>query len=143
MQIREYMTNDHRECDGLFAKVEELVGNKDFEGAKKAFKNFKERTLHHFIQEEDFLFVEFSKVTGMVGGPVEVMTYEHNQMRLLFENIQNALDSSNANDFFGLSESLMILLQQHNMKEEQMLYNMIQMHLDSQNDQIVQHLQEM
>ena len=143
MQIREYMTNDHRECDEIFAKVEELVGKKDFEAAKEAFKSFKERTLHHFKQEEEFLFVEFTKATGMVGGPVEVMTYEHNQMRAIFENMQNALDSGNANEFFGFGESMMILLQQHNMKEEQMLYNMIQMHLDSRNDQIVQQLQEM
>ena len=33
------------------------------------------------------------------------------------------------NHFFGVSESLMMLMQQHNMKEEQMLYKMADMHL--------------
>ena len=35
-----------------------------------------------------------------------------------------------------------ILLQQHNAKEEQMLYTMIQQHLGGQNDEIVKKLQE-
>ncbi|MDE7316924.1 MAG: hemerythrin domain-containing protein [Helicobacter sp.] len=79
----------------------------------------------------------------MSGGPVEVMTFEHNQMRGLLEQIQAALEKGDEEAFFGLSDSMMILLQQHNMKEEQMLYNMIQMHLGASNDELVAQLSSM
>lgn len=79
----------------------------------------------------------------MSGGPVEVMTFEHNQMRGLLEQIQDSLEKGDEEAFFGLSDSMMILLQQHNMKEEQMLYNMIQMHLGASNNELVAQLSSM
>ena len=137
MQIREFMTQDHRDCDGSFAGVEEAVEKGDFAGARAAFETFKEKTLRHFAREEELLFPEFTAVTGMRGGPVEVMEYEHEQIRSLFAPLDEALANGDADGFYGTSEGMMILLQQHNMKEEQMLYNMIQMHLGERNDELV------
>lgn len=143
MQIREFMVQDHRECDESFANVEEAVENGDFARARVAFDEFKERTLRHFAREEELLFPEFTAATGMSGGPVEVMKYEHEQLRILFNQLENALKNADKDEFLGTSEGMMILLQQHNMKEEQMLYNMIQMHLDTRNDELVGLLQAM
>lgn len=143
MQIREFMTNDHRACDEQFVVVEEAVSGGNFAAAKEAFEGFSAHTLHHFEQEELYLFEEFSSATGMRGGPVEVMKYEHEQFRTLLTQMRAAIEAQDAAEFFGLSEAAMILLQQHNMKEEQMLYNMIQMHLGERNDEIVMHLQQM
>lgn len=143
MLIKDYMTQEHRACDAEFAKVEECVNAGDFEKAKAAFDTFKAHTLKHFAQEEELLFVKFVEATGMSGGPVEVMTFEHNQMRGLLEQIQDSLEKGDEEAFFGLSDSMMILLQQHNMKEEQMLYNMIQMHLGASNNELVAQLSSM
>jgi len=49
----------------------------------------------------------------------------------------NAIEVNNKDKFFGLSETLMILMQQHNMKEEQMIYIMTQDHLGDDADHIV------
>lgn len=143
MLIKDYMIQEHRACDTEFAKVEECVNAGDFEKAKAAFDAFKVHTLKHFAQEEELLFVKFVEATGMSGGPVEVMTFEHNQMRGLLEQIQDSLEKGDEEAFFGLSDSMMILLQQHNMKEEQMLYNMIQMHLGASNNELVAQLSSM
>ncbi|TLD95112.1 hemerythrin domain-containing protein [Helicobacter jaachi] len=143
MQIKDFMTNDHRACDEEFSKIEELVSEGEFESAKNAFEVFKAHTLKHFNQEENLLFIEFINATGMSGGPVEVMTYEHNQMRGLLAQLEAALEAKDSEAFFGTSEAMMIMLQQHNMKEEQMLYNMIQMHLGAQNDELVSKLAAM
>ena len=143
MQIREFMTQDHRECDESFAGVEEAVEKGDFAKAMSAFESFKERTIRHFAREEELLFPEFTAVTGMRGGPVEVMEYEHEQIRSLFPQLDEALKNGDKDGFLGISEGMMILLQQHNMKEEQMLYNMIQMHLGERNDELVGLLQDM
>ena len=92
MLIKDYMTQEHRACDAEFAKIEECVNAGDFEKAKAAFDAFKAHTLKHFAQEEELLFVKFVEATGMSGGPVEVMTFEHNQMRGLLEQIQDSLE---------------------------------------------------
>lgn len=123
-----------------FSLVEGALQEGDFKKAKEEFEKFMGHTLRHFAQEEELLFVEFSNATGFSGGPVEVMKYEHNQLRGLLEQLKGALDSQNTQEFFGISEGMMILLQQHNMKEEQMLYNMIQMHLGGRNDEFVEKL---
>jgi hemerythrin-like domain-containing protein len=54
------------------------------------------------------------------------------------QQLLEAIENDNKDKFFGLSETLMILLQQHNMKEEQMLYTMAQQHLSADADRIVE-----
>ena len=77
------------------------------------------------------MFPEFEQKTGMVQGPTQMMRHEHQQMRSLISQMKTAIDNEDKNKFFGLSETLMIMMQQHNMKEEQMLYPMTDQHLDS------------
>ncbi|NPA50127.1 MAG: hemerythrin domain-containing protein [Epsilonproteobacteria bacterium] len=124
MNISPYLTKEHRDCDIEFAKAEELASKGDMEGAKEAFEKFAHDTLLHFKKEEDELFKEFEAVTGSSDGPTMVMRYEHEQVRGLIDRMKSALDEKDNNKFLSMCESLMILLQQHNMKEEQMLYAM-------------------
>jgi len=70
------------------------------------------------------MFLEFEQKTGMTQGPTQMMRHEHTQMRALMKDLLDAIDENNTDKFFGTSETLMILMQQHNMKEEQMLYAM-------------------
>ena len=124
MTIVEYMTREHRACDEEFAKAEKAVMDGDFENAKKLYEKFHEDTQRHFFKEETELFPTFEEVTGMREGPTQMMRMEHEQMRELFVRMQKSLDGEDKDTFLSISESLMILLQQHNMKEEQMLYTM-------------------
>ena len=75
------------------------------------------------------MFPAFEEVTGMTQGPTMVMRMEHSQMRNILEDLKADIEKKDKNHFFGVSESLMMLMQQHNMKEEQMLYAMADMHL--------------
>ena len=52
-----------------------------------------------------------------------------------------ALAADALDDFLGFLETLNILIQQHNMKEEQMLYTMAQQHLSAESDRIVDMMQ--
>ena len=54
-------------------------------------------------------------------GPTRMMRMEHEQMRQLFSELAEALENRDKDGYLGLSETLMILMQQHNMKEEQVL----------------------
>ncbi len=134
--IKEYLTNDHRKCDEIFAAMEDKA-SESLESAKEITAEFVADMEHHFQMEERVMFLEFEQKTGMTQGPTEMMRQEHAQMRALMQQLSEAIDANNKDKFFGLTETLMILLQQHNMKEEQMLYNMAQQHLNAESDRIV------
>jgi hemerythrin-like domain-containing protein len=134
--IKEYLTNDHRKCDEIFAYMEEKAGE-SLKSAREITEQFVADMEHHFQMEERVMFAEFEKKTGMTQGPTAMMRQEHMQMRALMQQLLEAISDNNKNKFFGTSETLMILLQQHNMKEEQMLYTMAQQHLSAESDRIV------
>ena len=135
--IKEYLTEDHRKCDELFALMEESAA-KSLEDAKEVCAEFMSETERHFQMEERVMFLEFENKTGMTQGPTAMMRHEHDQVRALMKQMEEARASGNKDKFFGLSETLMILMQQHNMKEEQMLYTMAQQHLNNDSDRIVE-----
>ena len=124
MQISNYLTHEHRECDNHFAEAEKLASEGRWEEAEKSFLKFANDTLLHFKKEEEELFPAFEEITGSTEGPTQVMRYEHEQVRGLFGKMAEAVEKQDKDTYLSLSESMMILLQQHNMKEEQMLYAM-------------------
>lgn len=134
--IKEYLTTDHRRCDELLASMEESATS-SFESSKDACQAFVNETERHFQMEERVMFLEFEAKTGMTQGPTAMMRHEHSQMRSLMQQMLDAIDAGNKDKFFGLSETLMILMQQHNMKEEQMLYPMAQQHLSAESERVV------
>lgn len=53
-----------------------------------------------------------------------MMRLEHEQMRRLLEEMTAAIDGGCSDDYLGMSETLLLYMQQHNLKEENMLYPM-------------------
>ncbi len=124
MQISEYLTQDHRDIDDVFAKLEEQVNSKKWDDANASFSEFYKGMDAHFKMEEEIMFPAFEEKTGMTQGPTAVMRMEHTQMRQLMEDLSCDLEKKDKDHFLGVSETLMMLIQQHNSKEEMMLYNM-------------------
>jgi len=122
--IPDYMTEKHRECDDIFTDAESAVAKNDWATATMKWQVFAHELTLHFDAEETILFPEFEQATGMTTGPTQVMRMEHQQMRALVQDLDNALAAKNKDEYLGLSETLMVLMQQHNMKEEMMLYPM-------------------
>lgn len=133
------MSQDHKDCDLLFASAENAVNRGDWESATQAFDEFIKAMDRHLGIEEEKLFPAFEEETGMKNGPTEMMRLEHEQMRQLFSEMRDALTSQDLNEYLGTAETLLILMQQHNMKEEQILYNM----MDQRLPQIASHWQQM
>ena len=127
--IRTFMTEDHRHCDDLFAEAEQAMAKKNFEAATAAFEHFRNAMLAHFDTEEKTLFPTFEAKTGMSMGPTQVMRMEHIQIRTLMADAVDALNQRNFDDYLGLADTLVIMMQQHNMKEENILYPMCDQHL--------------
>ena len=123
--IPEFMTTKHRECDELFTEAEAAAAKADWSLALTKWQLFTSELTQHFSQEEDVLFPKFEQATGMTAGPTQVMRMEHQQMRALVQDLDNALAAQDKDEYLGLSETLMVMMQQHNMKEEMMLYPMM------------------
>ncbi len=135
--ITETMTGDHRRCDHIFAAAEASVAKSDWDDGGVRFQEFFQAMEHHFSMEEEVLFPAFEEVSGMTSGPTQVMRMEHKQMRQLLADMEQALDKRDRDGFLGMSETLMIIMQQHNMKEEQMLYPMSDNALVGDADQVI------
>lgn len=128
--ISSFLTQDHRHCDEIFATMEKSVASENWSDANRDFNAFVLDLNHHFDMEEKIMFPVFEEKTGMHNaGPTAMMRMEHEQMRSVISQMEADINAKNKNHFFGLSESLMMLMQQHNMKEEQMLYMMADSHL--------------
>lgn len=142
MTIKDFMTNMHRECDQLLTQAEDFLDNGQFDEALAKYIAFKEETLQHFTMEEEYLFPMLEEKSGMGNmGPTNVMRMEHAQAKSLFEKMDEAYNAKDKERAFALGESMNILLQQHNLKEEQMLYTMMNSALAENADEIVAKLQ--
>ncbi|MEI6894771.1 MAG: hemerythrin domain-containing protein [Colwellia sp.] len=124
--IPDFMTLKHRECDDILIQAENAVAEKDWDIADEKLQSFQEKLLSHLSVEENILFPKFEQATGMIAGPTQVMRLEHEQIRSLLDDLVAALKKQDKETFLGLSETLIVLIQQHNMKEEMMLYPMAQ-----------------
>lgn len=122
--IAQYLTRDHDHCDDLFAEAENAVAKKDWSNAPGLFSEFQQATLAHFTREEAILFPDFEARTGMTGGPTMVMRDEHLRMRQTLDAMADAVRRRDDAAYLGLSETLLMLMRQHNLKEEQILYPM-------------------
>ena len=122
--ILDFMAQDHRHCDDSFAAAEEKVAAGRWGEASQNWTIFRNALETHLNREENHLFPAFEAKTGNTQGPTAMMRMEHEQMRSLVSEMDEAFVAKDAESFLGLAETLMILTQQHNMKEEQILYPM-------------------
>jgi hemerythrin-like domain-containing protein len=124
MNVTNALQDHHKQCDSDFAIAEEAAQNGDWLTCAAAFAKLRDDMHLHFRIEEDVLFTAFEKKTGMTSGPTQVMRHEHNQIIELLKQLEAALQKKNGDEFGGVAETLLIMMQQHNMKEEKILYPM-------------------
>ncbi len=105
--------------------MENSVSAGDWDRADEAWTSFCANLLNHFASEEETLFPAFEEASGNSQGPTVVMRMEHEQMRSLLDGLKNAMEIREVEQVLGISDTLMMMIQQHNMKEEHILYPMI------------------
>ncbi len=122
--ITEFFTRQHRECDTILEQMEQALNGEDWETAAQRYDEMKQDIFAHLANEEDSLFPMFTERSGMQGGPVSVMLGEHIEIKALVERIGCAVSEQDLDEALDTTETLFMFLQQHNVKEEQMLYPM-------------------
>jgi hemerythrin-like domain-containing protein len=130
--LAEFFTLDHRRCDSRWVEVEAAAEAGDADAVKESWRTFQNGLSKHLRMEEEVLFPAFERATGMTaGGPTFVMRSEHDQMRGLLEQMNAAANSGDHDELVDLGDTLLMLIQQHNQKEEHMLYPMAERALAS------------
>ena len=120
--ISTLMQDNHRHCDELYAATEEAVVDQDWGVAQQHWAAFSNEFNRHITEwEEGRLFPALEAANGPPG-PIAVMRSEHEQMRAVVAQLSEAVAAREQQQFLGLGETLMLLTQQHNMKEENILY---------------------
>ncbi len=130
--LKEFFTLEHRQCDGRWAEVETAAEAGAADAVAESWCAFQTELLKHLRMEEEVLFPAFEQATGMTdGGPTFVMRSEHDQMRALLEQMDAAADRGDHDELTDLGDTLLMLIQQHNQKEEHMLYPLAEQALDA------------
>jgi iron-sulfur cluster repair protein YtfE (RIC family) len=138
--IAKFMSAGHHACDEAFAIAEQAALSNNWSDAETAYNKFRTELAKHFRMEEDKLFPMLISVGGPAG-PVQIMRMEHEQMNTLIEQMTGAMVQQDAQGYGGLSETLLIVMQQHNLKEEQMLYPIADHFLAAQRETLLDSMQ--
>jgi iron-sulfur cluster repair protein YtfE (RIC family) len=120
--ITETLTADHRDCERLLSTVPIRGRGTDWNQVARDTNAFRAAMERHFRFEEEVLFPPLEQVSPMSAGPTEMMRQQHAQIRALLEELDAAVAAADADDYAGISETLHFLIQQHNAKEEGILY---------------------
>lgn len=116
--VGQQLEHDHHEIDEAFARFAESLGT----GAvhRASFDDAAGRLRHHIWVEEEYHF-PILRAAGLMA-PVLVMLREHGEIWDLLDAISTALDQGEIANALELWPQLADVLEQHNMKEERILY---------------------
>ena len=140
--VRDFLSRDHQRCDTLYAAAENAANEEDTAAMVHFCQRFLVSMMHHFRMEEELFFPAFEEKTGMRQGPTTVMRSEHVQMRNLMDQMRQASEKQDADLLLKAGGTLMFVMQQHNVKEEQMLYPMADAHLGSDVASLLKKMQQ-
>lgn len=115
---------DHHRCDRLLAEAEGVAAGRDWTRIGVAAAALIAAMNRHFELEEESLFPALAQVFVVASNPIEVMRSEHAQMRGLLADLGESVANSDMDDYLGILETLHFVVQQHNYKEESVLYPM-------------------
>ena len=127
--INTYFSADHDRLDALFAftmRCQQVSPDK----AQDTFKVFHQGLLIHIAWEEQVLFPIFEAQTGITEGPTRVMRMEHERIKTLCDDVQRSFEQQLS--VMASLQQLQATLEEHNHKEENILYPAIDRLLDEQ-----------
>lgn len=142
--ICDYLLLDHQHCDELFARAENHVSRKNWQDGDGCFRLFHDALKQHMRMEEKILFPAFEQAIRNSEGPLSMLRMEHRQIRGMVERMSDAVVRQDHVEFLIHSETYTLLQQQHSLKEEEMLYPLLDkiLFLSAKRDQIVRAMAE-
>ncbi len=128
----DFFTRGHRAIDSAWVEVESAADSVERDALRAAWRAFEALLREHLDMEEQVLFPAFEAATGIAAGPTQVMREEHAQIRGLLDQMAAALEAGDVQELVDQGDTLLMLTQQHNSKEEAMLYPLAERALASE-----------
>jgi iron-sulfur cluster repair protein YtfE (RIC family) len=122
--IGDFMQADHRHCDELLHQAEALAAAERWDDAAAGLQRFAQALELHLAREEEILFPTIEYAGGGVPGPTRMMRMEHEDMRELLVQMEGMVRCRDLERFLRPADALAILMRQHSLKEERVLYPM-------------------
>ncbi len=119
--IAGFLTHDHHRVDGYFAAARQAIASRRWDEARQHLAEFGRALEEHVRIEEEILFPAFEARSEGVGGPTQTMRMEHREMRRLLETMAAAVQGRDARRARDLAQTLLALLQAHDLKEQHAL----------------------
>ncbi len=124
--LSDYMQEDHVQIDAIADRALAAAGAGNGDSMAREGAQFLARLQVHIDMEEKLLFPAFEERTGMTsGGPSVQMREEHVQMQPALEQMKAAIAAQDTAGYQRAAHALTEILMPHNMKEEQMMYPML------------------
>jgi len=139
--IVQIMESHHKHCDSTYVQAENVLIEGKNDLGIELMRSFIWNMELHFAREETILFPAFEEKAGMTSGPTQVMRMDHEQIRGVLKEVSDCLNEGNLQRIFDLSEAMLILIAQHNSKEENILYPATDQYLDREAEDIARKLQ--
>ena len=124
--ISGWMHNDHILIDAISERAVAAAAAHDGAALAREATLFLLRLRRHIEMEEGVLFPAFEQRTGMSdSGPSLQMRVEHEQMQPVLQQMQDAAATGDGVAYQRAAQALHEILIPHNLKEEQMMYPML------------------
>lgn len=137
-----YLMLDHKRCDDLFNRAETRVAQRNWDDATDSFRLFHDALRQHIRMEEKILLPAFIQAIPDGTSPIKMLHVEHQQIRGIADRMSEAINRLDPIDFVLHAETYTLLMQQHTMKEEDLLYPLLDRVLDRKRDKIISAMSE-
>jgi hemerythrin-like domain-containing protein len=140
--ICDFLVYDHKRCDDLFSRVATSVALKEWLHAEEYFQLFNRALDRHLRVEETVVFPAFENAIRGSGAPIAMLRVEHQRIRAIVDRMFDSLCRYDPVDFTLHTETYALMMQQHSMKEEDMLYPLLDRILGVRTAEIVEAMRE-
>ncbi len=123
--VTEYFEADHQRLNSILVGVVDAVRTDCLDEASERSAEFNCGIHRHINAEESVLFPLMEKAYGLAIGPKTVMGAEHCDIRRLTDSMSTTLETRNIDAFLKTAIDLSEVLVRHDMKEERILYPMV------------------
>lgn len=140
--ICDFLKHDHQRCDDLFYQTETSIAQRNWKAAIDSFRSFQDVLRLHIRMEEKILLPAFEQTLDGGADPVAMLRSEHKQINGIVNRMWDAIQRFDPAEYVLHAETLTLLMQQHTLKEEEMLYPLLDRALACKRSKIINAMAE-
>ncbi|HYA66482.1 MAG TPA: hemerythrin domain-containing protein [Burkholderiaceae bacterium] len=138
--IAKTLSDHHKLCDALFARCERAALERRWVDTEEFCARICRAMNAHRDAEESVSFAGFESATGIMGGRTRGMRAEYAQMRDLLQRLAQSTGGRRHADDADGAEMLLIRMQRHNLKQEDIVYPLCARALAPRSDELTRQL---